>query len=229
MLERHGIAELIEKINTAGVDIARKAFTDKHGFVIGDIGPFGGLMEPYGEISQDEVFKTFSEQAHALQKAGVDAIIVETQTALEEIALAIQAAKEVKAPCIIASMAFDLNKDGQDVRTMMGVSVEQAAEALQNAGADILSINCGTGVDMKWAAKILKRFSMTSDLPLMAKPNNGLPELVNMEVVYKQTPEEMIIGLEDVLEAGVSILGGCCGTTPKHIKLMRKILDKWNN
>ena len=229
MLERHNLANHVEKINMAGVSLARKAFCEKPGFVFGDIGPFGGLMEPYGEISQEDVFKTFSEQAHALQKSGVDAIIIETQTALEEIKLAIQAAKGAKALCVIASMAFDLNKDGKDVRTMMGVSVEQAAEALQEAGADILSINCGTGVNMKWAAKILKRFSLTSDLPLMAKPNNGIPELVNMEVVYRQSPKEMIVGLEDVLETGVSIIGGCCGTTPHHIEHMRTIIDKWND
>ena len=229
MLERHDLAEHVEKINMAGVNLARKSFGEKPGFVLGVIGPFGGLMEPYGEISQEDVFKTFSEQAHALQKSGVDAIIIETQTALEEIKLAIQAAKDAKALCVIASMAFDLNKDGKDVRTMMGVKVEQAAETLQNAGADILSINCGTGVNMKWAAKILKRFSKISDLPLMAKPNNGLPELVNMEVVYGQSPEEMVVGLEDVLEAGVSIIGGCCGTTPHHIGMMRTIIDKWND
>ena len=142
--------------------------------------------------------------------------------------MAITAAKNADAPCIIASMAFDLNRDRKDVRTMMGVCVEQAAELIQNAGADILSLNCGTGIDMKWAAQILRRYRSVSDLPLMAKPNNGLPQLINMEVVYKQLPNQMVVGLSEVLDAGARIVGGCCGTTAKHINALRKSIDGWS-
>ena len=108
---------------------------------------------------------------------------------------------------------------------MMGVKVEQAAEVLQEAGADILAINCGTGIDMTWAARILQRYRSASDLPLMAKPNNGLPELIAMQVVYRQTPDQMLVGLDDVLEAGARIVGGCCGTTAQHIRRFRIALD----
>ena len=225
MLERHSLADRVEEINTQGVALARAAFGGRPGYVIGDIGPFGGLMEPYGDVAQDAVRDAFSEQAAALVDAGADAIIVETQTSLEEIGLGIAAAREAGAPCVIGSMAFDLNRNGKDVRTMMGVTVEQAAEVLQEAGADILAINCGTGVDMTWAARILARYRTASDLPLMAKPNNGLPELVDMEVVYRQTPEQMLVGLDDVLEAGARIVGGCCGTTAEHIRRFRIALD----
>ena len=225
MLERHSFDARVAQINAHGVAVARAAFGDKAGFVIGDIGPFGGLMEPYGDIPQDAVRDAFREQAAALVDAGADAIMVETQTSLEEIGLGIAAAREAGAPCVIGSMAFDLNRNGKDVRTMMGVKVEQAAEVLQEAGADILAINCGTGIDMTWAARILQRYRSASDLPLMAKPNNGLPELIAMQVVYRQTPDQMLVGLDDVLEAGARIVGGCCGTTAEHIRRFRNALD----
>ena len=227
MLERHALADRVDQINGRGVALAREAFADRPGFVIGDIGPFGGLMEPYGEIPQDTVAAAFREQAAALVAAGADAVMIETQTALEEIGLGIAAAREAGAPCVIGSMAFDLNRDGKDVRTMMGVRVEQAAETLERAGADMLAVNCGTGVDMTWAARILRRYRSASGLPMMAKPNNGLPELIDMQVVYRQTPEQMIVGLDDVLAAGVRIVGGCCGTTPAHIARIRAVVDAW--
>ena len=185
-------------------------------------------MEPYGEVPQEAVVAAFREQAAALVRAGADAVIIETQTALEEIGLGIAAAREAGAACVIASMAFDLNRDGKDVRTMMGVRVEQAAEVLQEAGADILAINCGTGVDMAWAARILERYRSASDLPLMAKPNNGLPELIDMQVVYRQTPQQMVVGLDQVLAAGARIVGGCCGTTAQHVRRFRGVIDAWN-
>ena len=228
MLERHSLADRVAEINAQGVALARAAFGGRPGYVIGDIGPFGGLMEPYGEVAQEAVLAAFREQAAALVGAGADAVIIETQTALEEIGLGIAAAREAGAACVIASMAFDLNRDGKDVRTMMGVRVEQAAEVLQEAGADILAINCGTGVDMTWAARILKRYRSASDLPLMAKPNNGLPELIDMEVVYRQTPERMLVGLDAVLAAGARIVGGCCGTTAEHVRRLRGVVDAWN-
>lgn len=228
MLERHSLADRVVEINARGVDLARAAFGGRPGFVIGDVGPFGGLMEPYGEVPRDAVAAAFREQAAALVEAGADAVIVETQTALEETALGIAAAREAGAPCVIASMAFDLNRDGKDVRTMMGVRVEQAAEALQAAGADVLAINCGTGVDLTWAARILQRYRSASDLPLMAKPNNGLPELIDMQVVYRQTPDQMAAGLDELLAAGARIVGGCCGTTADHVRRFRSIVDARN-
>ena len=120
MLARHSFDARVAQINAHGVAVARAAFGAKAGFVIGDIGPFGGLMEPYGDIAQDAVRDAFREQAAALVDAGADAIMVETQTSLEEIGLGIAAAREAGAPCVIGSMAFDLNRNGKDVRTMMG-------------------------------------------------------------------------------------------------------------
>jgi len=226
MLERHGEAERTVAINRAAAEIARRAFGDRRGWVLGDIGPFGGLLEPYGDVSADRVAAAFAEQAEALVAGGVDAVIVETQTALEELGLGLAAARAAGAPCVIGSMAFDLMRDGEDVRTMMGVGPEQAAEFMVENGADVIALNCGTGIDMARAADVVRRYRAAVDRPVMAQPNAGQPELVHLKVVYRQTPEEMAAGIEAVLAAGARVVGGCCGSTPAHIRACRETLDR---
>ena len=225
MLERHDEGPRVREINRAAVEIARRAFGGREGYILGDIGPFGGLMEPYGEIPAALVKNAFTEQAEALVSGGVDAIVIETQTALEELGIAIAAAKAAGAPAIIGSMAFDKMQEGDEVRTMMGTSPEQAAEFMAEAGCDIMALNCGTGIDMWRAVDTAKRYRSVSGLPIMAQPNAGLPVLENMKVLYKETPEEMAQGLETLLDAGVAIVGGCCGSTPAHIRKFREVLD----
>lgn len=227
MLERHGRGDDVAAINRAGVESARKAFGEKPGFVLGDIGPFGGLMEPHGEIPEQRVREAFNEQAEALVSANVDAIIVETQTALEELSLGIEAAKKAGAPCIIGSMAYDVTHDNSEIRTMMGIDPERAVRFMIDAGVDIVALNCGTGIDIGWAAKAVKRYRAVCDRPTMAQPNSGQPVLENMKVVYKQTPEEMVAELPALLDAGVGIVGACCGSTPEHIRLFRKVITEY--
>ena len=224
MLERHEHSGEVESINQAGARIAREAFGGKEGYVIGDIGPFGGLMEPYGEVTEERVRDAFGEQARALVSGGVDAIIIETQTSLEELGLGLRAAREAGAPCVIGSMAYDVTFDGEEIRTMMGIGPEDAAEFMAENGADIIALNCGSGVDVAWAARAVERYRRISDLPTMAQPNAGLPELVDMEVVYRQTPEEMTAELSALISAGANIVGGCWGSSPAHLLLFRKLL-----
>lgn len=226
MLNRHDEGERTVEINKAGVAVAREALRG-HGYVLGDMGPFGGLMEPYGEIPRENVERAFREQARALIEGGADGIIVETQTALEELEIAIAAAKEAGAAVIIGSIAFDRMLDEDDVRTMMGISPEMAAEFMAAHGCHILGLNCGTGVDMRMAARIVERYRHTGGLPVMAQPNAGAPVLENMKVLYKETPEEMSAGLPSLLQAGARIVGGCCGSTPDHIRKFRQILDAY--
>ncbi len=225
MLERHDEGNRVAAINRAACEIAREAFGSKRGFVLGDIGPFGGLLEPYGDIPKSRVEDAFGEQADALVAGGVDAIIIETQTALEELGIGIRAAKAAGAPCVIGSMAFDKMLASDDVRTMMGTSPEQAAVFMVEEGADIIALNCGTGVDMKLAADSVKLYRETCELPVMAQPNAGLPVIENMKVVYKETPDEMAEGVTGLLDAGARIIGGCCGSTPDHIRKFRKVLE----
>jgi 5-methyltetrahydrofolate--homocysteine methyltransferase len=225
MLERLHNAERVFEINTAGVCIAREAFGDRPGFVIGDIGPFGGLMEPYGEIPEQRVRDALREQAEALVQAGADAIILETQTGYEELGVGIEEAKAAGCGCVIGSMAYDVTFDRSEIRTMMGISCEEAAQFMADKGADILAVNCGAGVDVRWATRAVEAYRRVSPLPTMAQPNAGTPELIDMQVVYRQTPEQMARGLPDLLRAGANIVGGCCGSTPNHIRLFRQILD----
>jgi 5-methyltetrahydrofolate--homocysteine methyltransferase len=225
MMARHDRADRTEAINRAAVAIAREAFGNRSGLVLGDMGPFGGLMEPYGDIARSEVETAFREQARALVEAGADAIIVETQTALEELEIAVAAAKEAGAPAVIGSIAFDKMLDQDDVRTMMGVSPEGAAEFMAERGVDIVALNCGTGIDMVMAAVIVRRYRATVGLPVMAQPNAGQPVLQSFKVIYQETPEEMARGLPELLDTGVAIVGGCCGSTPAHVQRFRQILD----
>src|SRR5205823_4399745 len=133
----------------------------------------------------------------------------------------IQAAKEAGAPCVIGSMAYDVTLDGSTFRTMMGIDPERAAEFMQENGADIVALNCGTGMDMPRAAEAVQRYKQTTDLPVMAQPNAGQPKLINMKVCYDETPGQMVKGVIPLLQAGANIVGACCGSTPDHIAAFR--------
>jgi len=225
MLNRHGHAADVVGINRAAVAIAREAFGGRAGFVLGDIGPFGGLMEPYGDFTEADVRAAFEEQAAALVEAGADAIIIETQTSLEELGMAIDAARQAGAPCVIGSLAYDVTLDGSTFRTMMGIDPERAAEFMEERGADVLALNCGTRMDMQRACDAVRRYRSVSGRPVMAQPNAGQPKLVDMKVIYDETPDQMVTGVAPILEAGVNILGACCGSTPDHIRAFRQALD----
>jgi len=228
MLNRHGNADNTAAVNRAGVEIVRRAFAaaGRDGYVIGDIGPFGGLMEPYGDFSEQQVRDAFAEQAKALVDAGADAIIIETQTSLEELGIGIDAAREAGCPCIIGSMAYDVTVDGSTFRTMMGIDPERAAEFMEERGAHVVALNCGTRMDMDRACEAVRRYKAVTGLPVMAQPNAGQPKLVDMKVCYDETPEEMVKGVVPLLDAGVNILGACCGSTPDHIRAFRKAMDQ---
>jgi 5-methyltetrahydrofolate--homocysteine methyltransferase len=225
MLARHSHGSDVAAINMAGVRIAREAFGDRQGFVIGDVGPFGGLMEPYGEFTEEQVRDAFREQTAALVDAGADAIIIETQTSLEELQLGLNAAREAGAACVIGSMAYDVTLDGSTFRTMMGVDPERAAEFMEEHGADIVALNCGTGMNMGRARDAVLRYREITSLPIMVQPNAGQPRLVGMRVVYDETPEQMASGVAPLLEIRTNIIGGCCGSTPDHIRAFRRSMD----
>ena len=227
MLRRHGHEADLAAINAAGARIAREAFGGRPGFVLGDIGPLGALLEPYGDLPAAEAQAAFEEQAKALVAAGVDAVIIETQTSLEELGLAIDAAKAAKAPCVIGSLAYDLSTDQTFYKTMMGASPEDAAFCVVDHGADIVALNCGTGMDMHGAASVARLYRSQCDLPIMVQPNAGRPVLENMKAVYKQLPEDMAAAVPEALEAGAAIVGSCCGSTPEHTRAIRKAVDEY--
>jgi 5-methyltetrahydrofolate--homocysteine methyltransferase len=227
MLTRHSEAGRVVDVNKAGVDIARQAFGVKAGYVLGDIGPFGGLLKPFGEFTEAQVRSAFEEQAGALVEGGADAIIIETQTSLEELLIGIQAAQAAGSKCIIGSMAYDVTLDGSTFRTMMGIEPERAAEFMEEHGAHIVALNCGTGMEMERARDAVERYKKVTSLPVMVQPNAGKPQLINMKVVYDETPEQMVKGLLPLLESGANIIGSCCGSTPDHIRAFRKAMDEF--
>ena len=158
----------------------------------------------------------------------MDAIIIETQTSVEELGVAIDAAKAAGAPCVIASLAYDLSQDKSFYVTMMGVTPERAAEFAVERGANIIALNCGTGMDMNGAAMVAKQYRASCNLPLMVQPNAGLPVLENMKAVYKQLPADMAKNVPDALAAGANVIGSCCGSTPEHTRAIRAEVNKFN-
>jgi len=225
-LARHNLENRVKDINTAGAQLARNAAGSAK-YVLGDIGPSGDFLEPLGHLKPEQLKIVFTDQAKALLAGRVDGFIIETMTAVEEAVLAVQAAKSV-APGIpvLASMSFD--KKGTDFRTMMGVSVNMAVSALVSAGADAVGFNCGTTTldeYVELTQKYVAAVKAVNDKVLVfAEPNAGKPELVEGKAAYKVTPDEFADAAKKIFDAGVTIIGGCCGTTPDHIKALAQKL-----
>ena len=208
----------ILKINEIAVNIAKRAInkeinSKKRIFIAGSVGPTGKILEPYGDLKVSEAYKNYKEQAVILEKAGIDLIILETFYDLEEIRAALKAVKENTDLMVIASMTFDKN-----LKTIYGVDPERAVIVLENEGADGVGANCGTGPEVLY--KVLKIMKKASKTYLMVEPNAGMPELVKDKVVYPTSPEVMADYTEKFVKLGLNLIGGCCGTTPLHIKAM---------
>lgn len=216
-LRQYGLESQVAAVNHAAASIAREAAGDR-AWVVGSVGPFGGFIEPLGETSSEEVYAGFFEQATALLEGGVDAILIETMTAVEELDLAIVASHDAGAPLVIATMAFDKVRDGY--KTMMGVSPEQGAETALKSGAQIFGCNCGAHLELQDYVELCKQLRTCFEGPLLVQPNAGQPELLSGEIIYGLTPVRMAAVVKDLISAGASIIGGCCGTTPEHIRLI---------
>lgn len=210
-LARRGLAARAAELNRAGAALARETAGER-AFVAGSIGPTGEILEPYGDLKEEVASAAFSQQAQALAEGGVDFFIVETFVALEEVSLAVAAAAETGLP-VAASMAFD-----PVGRTGFGVAPEQAAEGLAEAGAVVVGANCGT-VSPAEMVDIIARFRGATSLPLIAQPNAGRPRLTESGVTtYREPPASLADAAERFRELGATIIGGCCGTTPEHIR-----------
>lgn len=201
-----------------GVALAKEAVADcgKVAFVVGDMTGTGQMLEPYGDYSEEEFIENFAEQAKALVEAGVDGIIIETMFDLNEAVCALKGVKKVAPDMpVFVSMTYSTIANGG--RTFMGFSAAQCAENLEEEGAAAIGVNCG---DLKpeEVAEIIKIYREVTDLPIIAQPNAGLPEMVDGKPCFNMSPKEFAVGLKACFEAGANILGGCCGTTPEHIK-----------
>jgi len=216
-LGRHGYSDKAFEINKAGAQVARKAAGEGR-YVLGDIGPTGDFLEPLGMLKRDQVREAFVEQVKGLREGGVDGLIIETMTAIDELEVAIEAAKSAGGGLpLFASMSFD--KGGTGFRTMMGVDVATAVSRMIALGVDVVGFNCGTATLDEYVelAKAYVAAAKAAKVQVFAEPNAGKPELVDGQAVYKVTPEEFAAACRKILDAGVHILGGCCGSTPQHI------------
>jgi 5-methyltetrahydrofolate--homocysteine methyltransferase len=176
------------------------------------------------DVSEEEMYDAFKDQAIALEKGGADAICIETMSALDEAELAIRAVKENTACETICTFTFERTING-DYRTMMGVSPEQFASAMLAAGADIIGANCGNG--MERMIEIVRELRVAApDTPILVHANAGLPKNVNGVDVFPESPGEMAARVPALVEAGANIIGGCCGTTPEHIRAIKQIIGE---
>ena len=203
---------------TAAIAAARSAAGKDH-LVALDVGPSGALLEPFGDMTFEEAYAQFAEITEAGEKAGADLVLIETMSDLLEAKAALLAAKEHTSLPVFATMTF-----GEDCRTFLGVSPDAAAVTLTSLGADVIGVNCSAGP--KELRPVLKSMLANTHLPVMIQPNAGLPHMVDGESVYDITPEEFAEWGEIFLKDGAAVLGGCCGTSPAHIKALRTMLDR---
>ncbi len=219
-LAHYGLEERVAEINEAAARLSRSAAKDDQ-WVIASIGPTGKMLL-MGDVTEEELTAGFVAQAIALEQGGADAICIETMSALDEAALAVKAAKENTGCEVIATFTFEQTVSG-DYRTMMGVSPEQAAEEMIEAGADIIGTNCGNGIErMIDIVKVLRETA--PDVPILVHANAGLPKNINGVDTFPETPEDMARQVTGLVSAGANIIGGCCGTTPAHIQAMKAVV-----
>ncbi|WP_195890935.1 homocysteine S-methyltransferase family protein [Thermoanaerobacterium xylanolyticum] len=211
-LRSYNLSDKLPEIVKSAVQIARKAAGDKA--VALSMGPIGELMEPFGKLTFDEAYNAFAEVAVEGEKAGADLALIETMSDILEAKAAILAVKENANLKVICTMTFQ-----EDGRTLMGTDPVTAVVSLQGLGLDAIGVNCSTGPDMM--ADIVKKMAEVSRIPILAQPNAGMPHLEDGLTLYDITKEKFAVETKKLLECGASIVGGCCGTTPEFIKLLK--------
>jgi 5-methyltetrahydrofolate--homocysteine methyltransferase len=213
-IESHAMDIDVARVNEAGAKLARQVTASNH-FVLGDISATGQLLEPYGEFSDEAFIINYQEQARILSENGVDAFIIETVMDLREAICALRACKSTSSLPVFVTLSFSTAENG--CRTMMGNSAKECAVTLTQEGADAIGVNCGS-LDPKDLPSIISEFRKNSSLPLIAQPNAGKPRLLNNTTIFDMPPDIFADCLARCVKNGANIIGGCCGTTPDHIK-----------
>ena len=221
-IETHNVGVSVREINKAGVELARRA-AGKDRYVLGDMSSTGQLLEPYGTYKESEFYDAFKEQARVLAESGVDGFIIETVFDLREALCALCACKENFSLPVMVSIAFDTEQKGG--RTIMGDSAKQCARSLTDAGADVVGANCGS-LDPAQMAVVISEIRAETSLPILAQPNAGKPRLVEDKTIFEMTPEQFAEGIATCRRAGSKLIGGCCGTTPEHIRAVAVMLTR---
>jgi 5-methyltetrahydrofolate--homocysteine methyltransferase len=217
VLGKFGLANKVAEINRKGIEISKTA-AGSRAYVFASIGPSGKLLATK-QVTETDLWQVFEEQASAIAEAKPDAIVIETMMDLAEAAIAAKAAKDTRLP-VIACLVFDAGK--QKDRTMMGNTPEQAVEVLAKIGVDGIGANCGQGIE--GFIPICRRMRAVTDLPLWMKPNAGLPERVDGQIIYRTTAWDFAGFVPELVQAGANFIGGCCGTEQAFIREIGKVL-----
>ena len=219
-LKHYGLENKVGEFNELASSLA-KSVAPNGCYIAGSVGPTGEFIEPLGAVSESEMYEVFAEQIIALEKGGADAVMIETQMAIEEAKIAIKATKENTNLLIFSSMVFD--KGPRGFFTMMGITPESAVQGMLEAGADVVGANCGNGLEKMYEISKIMR-SKTEGL-LMINSNAGIPTIKKEGIIYPETPEFMSEYYSKMIKVPVNILGGCCGTGPEHIESLRNVVD----
>lgn len=221
-LANYGLEDKVYELNKAASEISRKASgPDK--FVLGSIGPTGKILM-MGEVTAEDLYNAFKEQAMALEAGGADAIMIETMTDLEEAIQAIKASKDHTKCEVFCTMTFDKTVNN-DFRSMMGVSPTDMVNQIIEAGAELIGANCGNGIkDMVNIVKEIREADQ--DIPVLIHANAGMPIYQDGDTVFPESPKEMADITNELIAAGANIIGGCCGTTPAHITKIAEVVRK---
>ncbi len=219
-LEHYGLADRTAELNEKAAEISRKAAGEDK-WVIASIGPTGKMLL-MGDVTEEELYEAFKVQAMALEAGGADAVCIETMSAIDEASLAVKAAKDNTNLVIINTYTLERTLQGE-YRSMMGVGPEDAVKAAIDAGADIIGTNCGNGME-RMIDIVSQMRSAAGDTPILVHANAGLPKNVDGVDIFPDTPEDMARMTPDIIEAGANIIGGCCGTTPAHIKAIKEAI-----
>ena len=220
-LEHYGLQGRVAELNEASAAISRKAAGEDN-WVIASIGPTGKMLV-MGDVTEEELYNSFKEQAVALEKGGADAVCIETMSAIDEAGLAVRATKENTNLEIICTFTFEKTATG-DYRTMMGVDPAGMATAMTAAGADIVGTNCGNG--MERMIDIVRSIrAAVPETPILVHANAGLPVAVDGVDTFPDTPEDMAGMVKDIVDAGANVIGGCCGTSPAHIEAIKNAIN----
>jgi len=221
-LKHYALSDRAFELNEEAAKTSREA-AGENCFVLGSIGPSGAILM-MGETSEEELYEGFYLQAHALKKGGVDAICVETMTDIQEAAIAVRAAKAATSLEIVCTFTFDKTASGE-FKTMMGASPEEMVAAMKEAGADIIGTNCGNGFEnMLGIVKEIRAVDKTT--PILVHANAGLPVYNEGKLDYPETPDTMASRVNELIDCGANIIGGCCGTTPLHITAIAEVVRK---
>ena len=221
-LTHHGLSDKAFEINLQAASLSRKA-AGSNVYVLGSIGPTGKLLM-MGDVTPEEMYEGFRLQAKALSEGGADALCVETMSDPGEALLAVKAAGENTELPVFCTFTFERNLDGI-FRTMMGTTVEEAVRTLLTEKPEVIGSNCGNGMELMIPI-IQEMHALAPGIPLMVQANAGKPVLRDGKTIFPESPGEMAAHLPALAEAGARIIGGCCGTTPGHIRRFREEINK---